>query len=140
MNYLRKPSPSPRVPTDEELLRRGLARQIDRTTPGVGSADRHIIIGEIESKHIGGRVFVTHDQGSDQVILHDVRVMLTDIARDLRVGFVEASAHFSAAQTALEQTHARELVGVVVDAILRRHDDFIGAAVRRKKEHQHFAT
>jgi hypothetical protein len=47
---------------------------------------------------------------------------------------VAASAHFAAAQTSLEQTDQRQLVGVVVDAILRRHDDFIGAKV---KEHLH---
>jgi hypothetical protein len=140
MNTLTKIVRRTPMPSDGELLRRGLARQIDRTTPGVGSADRRIVIGEVESPHVGGRVFVEHDQGADVVMIHGVSTLLADIDRDLRIGFVEASAHFSAAQTALEQTNARELVGVVVDSILRRHDDFVGAAVREKRERAHFSV
>ena len=73
-------------------------------------------------------------------MIHGVTLMLTDISRPLRISFVEASAHFAQAQTAQEQSSARELVGTVVDAILRRHDDFIGAAVREKREKQHFSA
>jgi hypothetical protein len=73
-------------------------------------------------------------------MIHGVTLMLTDISRPLRISFVEASAHFAQAETALEQSSARELVGTVVDAILRRHDDFVGAAVREKRERQHFSV
>jgi hypothetical protein len=133
---LAKAPPQP-LPSDDELRKRGLAAQMNRIPGGIGDADRRIIVGEVQTEH--GAVFTEHDQAADVISLHGVNVLLADIDRDLRTAFCASSAHFAAAQTSIEQTDQRALVGVVVDSIIRRHD-FVGAQVKRRLHNVRFGV
>jgi hypothetical protein len=119
------------LPSDSELLRKGLAAQMRRLPGGAGDPDHRIVIGEVDVPDVG-RVHVEHDQAADEVVFHGVRGRLADFDADLRNAFCAGTAAFVEAQNAAEQVTARTLVGLVVTAIIQRHDKFIGATVRQR--------
>ena len=121
------------VPSESELRKQARVAELKHFGPrGVGEPDtaRRIVIGEAETPF--GRIRVEHDQAADVVRLHGVSVDLGDIDNDLRNAIVASSAAFARAENEQEQTTARALVGVVVSAILARHEDFIGAKVHAR--------
>jgi hypothetical protein len=133
-----------RMPSDSELLQRGLACQLERLPHSVGSAiaKRRIEFGEVETGATeidAGRVPVAHDVENDGLVVHGVAVSLHEIAPELRTAFVSASAAFSDAETIEEQTTAREAVARVVSAVLARHE-FLSAEVKRIKIRQRYDT
>jgi len=120
------------LPTDQELRKRAIASELRHTVPGVGDPDRRIVIGEIDLPKFGGRIHVEHDQGSDEVVLHDVRSAIGDISpASLRSALYSASSAFSNAENAEEQVTARNLVAAVVSAVLSENPD-LTAAVRQR--------
>jgi hypothetical protein len=113
----------------EENLRKDAVAASIRHLPDGGL--RRIVIGEVDIEKVG-RIHVEHDQQADVILLQGIRFKLGDIDNDLRSAFCAGSAAFNAAQDSAEQTTARTLVGLVVRAILERHDKFIGAKVREQ--------
>src|SRR2546430_8687976 len=71
-----------RTPSDDELVKRGLAAQLRHGPPGVGDPGRRVEIGEVETTSVG-RVRAVHDQGADEAIIHGVHASLSEIAPDL---------------------------------------------------------
>lgn len=116
----------------DHLLRKAVAAQ-----------GRHLGIhtrtefGEVDAGGRHGRVMVAHDQAADVVSIHGVNADLSSIDPDLRAGFRSAAATFNAAQDSAEQSDAKALIGIVVGAVLDRHD-FVGAQVRERKFSQRY--
>jgi hypothetical protein len=101
--------------------------------------DRRVEFGEVLDSE-GHRVMLAHDQDAGTASIHGVSFELDQIDRDLRASFNLASSAFvDAATDAEEQSNAKALLSVVVQAILRRHS-FIGDAVKRQQHHQRFAA
>jgi hypothetical protein len=118
-------------PSDSELLRRGLARQLEREPHSTGSADTRIEFGEVDAgKH--GRIRMALNQGAGFVALHGVHADVAELDRDLRGALFATSGHFNMAETQEEQTSARAAVGAVVAAVLDRHP-WLEAKVREAK-------
>jgi hypothetical protein len=123
------------LPSSDILRKRGAVAVLRHGIPGVGDPDRRVVFGTVEAK--GGQVFVEHDQSADMIVIHGVGAKLADVAPSLRASFLYASAGFSQAENESEQVAARTLVGLVVNAIIDRHD-FVGAKVRERLFSQRF--
>jgi hypothetical protein len=119
----------------ESAMLRKAAEAEMRRFGGAGTHPR-LEIGEVETGGRHGRVRVAHDQGADEVIIHGVTVSLADL-KDHGRAFRAASATFNDAHDAAEQSDAKALIGVVVEAILTRHD-WVGAKVRERKFDQRY--
>jgi hypothetical protein len=132
-NALRKDrANTPHAPSSDAGLRKSarvaeLRHSGDR---GIGDPDpdRKVEIGQVETEL--GRVNVTHSQ--DSISIHGVNTALSEIDSSLRNAIVSASASFSAAENEQEQSSAKLLVGLVIDAVLRRHQ-FLTSKVREQK-------
>jgi hypothetical protein len=120
---------------DETLRTKATLAAQARHMPGVGSPDpnRRREIGEIETALGRVRVTVAHDS----LRVHGVNVLLADIDVGLRGALVTASAAFAAAESDIEQSEQRVVIGYLVDAILRR-DKTLEASVRAAKLPEQF--
>jgi hypothetical protein len=128
-------------PSDAELLRKGLARQLEREPHSVGSADpdRRRELGEIETE-IGAekrRIRISHDPQSRSMSLHGINVELNNVDEDLRRSFESTAARCMEEQGSAEQETQRVLRGLVVSAIMRRHQ-FLTAAVTQRLHHERY--
>jgi hypothetical protein len=127
--------------SDAELLRKGLARQLEREPHSVGSADpdRKRELGEVEAD-IGSerrKIRVMHDPENSAMSLHGVHTPMSSIDADLRDSFMATAAQLSEAQGTAEQETQRTLLGLVVSAVLRRHK-FLSDAVVRQLRHERY--
>jgi len=111
-----------------ESLRKkaALATQL-RHLPGSGSVDpdHRIELGEISTEL--GRIRLSVSRDSFEA--HGVSVLLEDIDSDLRQALVSTSAAFAAAILDSEQSEQKTIVGIVMDAVMRRHQ-FLTAKVK----------
>jgi hypothetical protein len=130
-------------PSDSELLRKGLARQLARQPHSIGDPDpdRKRELGEIEVE-LGPsaerrRIRVAHDPQSGAMSLHGVNVMMSSVDNDLADPFVATAARLNEAQGMEEQETQRVLLGLVVSAVLRRHK-FLADALTRQLDHERF--
>jgi hypothetical protein len=113
----------------DQLLRKAAEAQARH----IGGAAPHPrrVIGEVSAgRH--DRVHIEHDQSADVAVVHGVTFGLGDIDSDLSSAFRAASAaYINAEQNTAEQTNAQSLVGLVVAAVLDRHD-WVGSQVRER--------
>jgi hypothetical protein len=128
-------------PTDSELLRKGLSRQLERQPHSVGSADpdRRRELGEIETE-IGTerrRIRVAHDPEQGAMYLHGVATPLSGIDKPLADAFVASAGALNAAQGEIEQRTQAAIVGAVVSAVLRRHQ-FLADALVQQLRHERY--
>jgi hypothetical protein len=133
----RRKAAKPRAAIDDEDLRKAGAVAQMRRMPGQGSPDpdRRLEIGECETNL--GRVRVAISR--DSIAIHGVNTLLSDIDADLRGAVVTSAASFAAAESDLEQTQQREIIGFVIDAVLRRHQ-WLTARVREAKQNERYGT
>jgi hypothetical protein len=123
-------------PRDESIRKRAVEAQ-QRRLPGTGNPDpdRRLEIGECETEF--GRVRVAISR--DSLAIHGVHTPLSEIDADLRGAVTTSAASFAAAETAIEQTEQRAVIGFLMDAILRRHQ-FLTASVREAKKRERYDT
>lgn len=114
--------------SNDELQKR--ARAAERRHAGVGDPDGRIEVGEVETSF--GRIRFSHSVAKQLITMHGVEAPLSVIDQDLRRAISVSSAAFNAAQTGEEQSDQRAVIGVVVDAVLRRHD-FLSARVKEAR-------
>jgi hypothetical protein len=121
-------------PRDESIRKRAVEAQ-QRRLPGTGNPDpdRRLEIGECETEL--GRVRVAISR--DTLAIHGVHTPISEIDADLRGAVTTSAASFAAAETALEQSEQRAVIGVLMDAILRRHQ-FLTASVREAKKRERY--
>jgi hypothetical protein len=121
-------------PLKEALSKKAVVAQ-QRRLPGTGNPDpdRRLEIGECETEL--GRVRVSISR--DSISIHGVNTPLSEIDTDLRGAVATTAASFAAAETALEQTEQRAVIGVLMDAILRRHQ-FLTASVKEAKTRERY--
>ncbi len=124
-------------PSDDELLHKGLAAQLDREPHSIGSADIHqrTEFGTVKTPF--GTVVVSHDRGTDSVAIHGVNVATSDLGDDLRQSLIATSAAFSAAETAEEQVSQRNIIALIVGEALRRRE-WLAAEVKRRLQRQRY--
>jgi hypothetical protein len=120
--------------TAVDALRKAAVMAHARRMPGVGNPDpdRRIEIHDCETSV--GRLHVQVER--DTLTIHGVSTMLADIDRDLRDALVSTAAAFSAGTTDIEQTDQRNIIGIIVDGVLRRHkylDSKVKEAVSRQR-------
>jgi hypothetical protein len=114
-----------------ELLKRGLACQLERLPGGVGSAlikarvYAPISIGEFRN------VRVIHDHDEQGLIIAGIATRMEDIPVELRGQFEGAAARLDQAQTLEENRQARLAIEHVVQAVLARNK-VLDAAVRER--------
>ncbi len=125
----RKPS-TPHYP--DELVRKAVIAQVRHQQPGVGNPDpdRRIEVGEVKTEVGRVRVAVSRDS----LMVHGANVMLQEIDADLRSAIISTAAGLDAAETDIEQTKQREIIGFLVSAVLRRHQQL--AANVRSAQHK----
>jgi hypothetical protein len=128
-------------PTDAELLRKGLSRQLQRLPGSVGDPDpdRRRELGEVEVD-LGAekrRVRLAHDPENRAMSVHGVHVMMTNVDKDLADSFESTASRFMEEQGTAEMETQRVLLGLVVSAIMRRHQ-FLADAVVRQLRHERF--
>jgi hypothetical protein len=128
-------------PSDSELLRKGLSRQLERLPHSIGDADpdRKRELGEIEIELAPSsekrRIRVAHDPENGAMHLHGVAVTMSQVDEDLRDSFEATAANLNLAQGMAEQETQRTLLGLVVGAVLRRHK-FLADALTRQLDHE----
>ena len=117
------------------IRKRALLNQQRHHMPGVGNVDpdRRIEIHDTETSV--GRVHVQVER--DTLTIHGVSTMLADVDRDLRNAIVTTSAAFASAETDIEQTSQRGILGIIIDGVLRRHK-FLDAKVREAVTRQRY--
>jgi hypothetical protein len=128
-------------PSDAELLRKGLARQLERLPGSVGDADpdRKRELGEIEVDLGTDKrcVRVAHDPEQRAMSLHGVHTPLSEIDKPLADAFVASAGALNAAQGEIEQATQAAILGAVVSAVMRRHK-FLADAVVRQLQHERY--
>jgi hypothetical protein len=135
------PAPKVRTMSDDELLRKGMARQLERQPHSIGSADpdRKRELGEIEVD-LGTerrRIRIAHDPEQNAMYLHGIATPLSGIDRDLGDAFVASAGALNAAQGEMEQATQAAILGAVVSAVLRRHQ-FLADAVVQQLRHERY--
>jgi hypothetical protein len=120
------------TPSDSELLKAGLAAQINRLPHGFGNA---LTKSKIKISHIalddGTIVNVEHDIADHGLVVAGVGVDLDELSIDERDAFIDAaSALDSAANEAVVAT-ARRVVRDVVREVMRRKPA-VGRMVRQR--------
>jgi hypothetical protein len=122
---------------DAELRRKADLAKAQRL-PGSGNPDPNARteVGEVDSKEFGRlRLAVSRDE----IMIHGVNAPLSDLDEDLRAALVSSSSAFSAAENEEEQTTQRKIIGIIVDAVLRRHE-WLSAKVRDAKRNERFGV
>jgi hypothetical protein len=120
---------------DEALRKKAEVLAHAHRMPGIGdpSPSRRIEIHDVETSV--GRLHVQVER--DTLTIHGVSTMLEDVDRDLRNALTATAAAFSAATTDIEQTDQRNIIGIIIDGVLRRHQ-FLNAKVREAVTRQRF--
>lgn len=93
------PRAKSRMPSNADLLRRGLARQLEREPSSIGKADpgHRVDLGEVKTtRH--GVVSVAHDIDQGALVMHGIAVALDEIDADLRSLFLSSSATLNSVQ------------------------------------------
>ena len=121
-------------PVDDGLSKAAVAAQL-RQLHGTGDPDpdRRVEIGECETEL--GRVRVAISRES--ISIHGVNTNLSEIDADLRDALVHTAASFAAAQTDLEQTQQKSMIGFVMDAVMRRHQCLTAKVKESKARERH---
>jgi hypothetical protein len=120
---------------DEALRKKGAVAQL-RHMPGVGdpNPDPRIEAGEIATESFGRlRVAIS----KDSLAIYNINVLLADLSADLRTAVIASGAAFAAAENDVEQTKQRVIIGILMNAILRR-DKSLAASVRAAKLRERF--
>jgi hypothetical protein len=135
------PAPKVRTMSDAELLRKGLARQLEREPHSIGSADpdRKRELGEIEVE-VGSerrRIRIAHDPEQGAMYLHGIATPMSSIHKPLADAFVASAGALNAAQGSAEQETQVAIVSAVVSAVLRRHQ-FLADALVRQLRHERY--
>jgi hypothetical protein len=122
---------------DEALRKKAALAAQARRMPGIGSVDpdRRLEIGDCETSL--GRVRVSIS--ADSINIHGANVLLADIDKDLRDAVVTSSAGFSAAENDSEQVEQRAIIGLVMDAVMRRHE-FVSTRVKAAKQNERYGV
>ncbi|WP_143199511.1 hypothetical protein [Bradyrhizobium sp. NAS80.1] len=110
-----------RTPSDSDLLRKGLAAQMQREPHSVGNPDprsRTEFGSVVTVEH--GALLISIDEGNDALSIHGVNTLLSDLPAGLRQAALATSAHFNAAFSAEEQLAQKEIISVIVAEVLRR--------------------
>jgi hypothetical protein len=131
-------APSRPMPSDSELLRRGLAAQMEREPHSIGSADPHsrTEFGRIEHYQLGHLQIAHENDGArDWLSIHGVNFEIADL--DLRQAISATAGAFNAAQTAETQRAQVAIVGTIVSEVLRRNN-WLHAKVREVKQHERY--
>jgi hypothetical protein len=130
---LASPPARSRMPSNAELLRKDLARQLEREPHTIGTADpdRRIELGEVETEL--GRIRIAHD--GDTIHIHGTAMLMSEIEDGLRQAIFATSAAFSGAQTAEEQRAQVAILGALMDRVLQR-DQFLAAKVKERLHHE----
>jgi hypothetical protein len=140
---LRETGTVPPISSDGELLRRGLAAQLEREPHSIGDPDpdRKRKLGEVEIDLGTGprRIRVAHDPQAGTMSLHGVHLRLADLDPGLARSFEATAAAVNEAQGTAEMEDQLILLGALLDRILRRHK-FAADAVVRQLDHERFAA
>jgi hypothetical protein len=148
VNALRKAQltrapPSRPMPSDGELLRRGLASQMQREPHSIGDPDpdRKRELGEVEIDLGTGprRIRVAHDPQNGVLHLHGVAVLTAELDPAWVRSFESTAAAFNEAQGTAEQETQRILLGALIERVLRRHK-FAHDALVRQLDHERFTA
>jgi hypothetical protein len=103
---------------------------------GAGSVDPDARreIGEVETERLGRlRIAISRDS----IAISGVNIFLEDVDKTLRESIIAASAAFASAENDVEQATQKNVIGVLVDSILRR-DKTLEASVRAAKLRERF--
>ena len=123
-------------PAEEALRKKAAVAELRHQQPGIGDVDpdRRIEVGECETE-VAGRVRVAISVTA--LSIHGVHTLLADIDKDLADVAVASAASFAAAETAIEQVDQRRSIGLLMDAVMRRHE-WLTAAVKEAKDRERF--
>jgi hypothetical protein len=134
-------APRLRTMSDAELLRKGMARQIERQPHSVGSADpdrkRELGETEVDLGTERRRIRIAHDPENGAMSLHGVNVMVSNVDKDLADSFESTASRFMQEQGNAEQETQRVLLGLVVSAIMRRHQFLTAAVTQRLRDERY---
>jgi hypothetical protein len=119
---------------DSDLRKAAVVAELRHAGHEVDDPERRTEFGEIEVDHgiadVASRLRVAHDRRHDALVIHGIHVDLDEIDPGQRASLRASSAAFDAAQTAEEQTSAREAIGRIVEQVLQLHQEL----QRRVKE------
>jgi hypothetical protein len=99
----------------------------------VGDHPRRIVVGEVDAGRFG-RIYLEHDQGGREIVLHNIHVQIDDIDDEkLRASLLFSTAAFMKAESDQEeQTAIRTIIGITLAAILEK-DHILADSIQRKQ-------
>ena len=129
--------------TDAQLRKSGIVAQT-RHAPGVPAfdPDRKRELGEVWINLAGDnhKIRVAHDPVEKEIILHGVHFQMSDFDKQMMRSFEATAAALNDAQGEEEQATQRELLGALIERVLRRNRFAADALVRQLRNERYTAV